>query len=167
MSEPESVLRHLQRLELPDARSQGTDQALEAWIGEGEVRVLPEAPGPDHRGEAGGDLRPGVFHRRDRPEGFVRPIGLFDDLIAIAMADRREGREQGDEPVVATRTKIGDSVPQRLQVGVADPGPGMALDIGVGGITAEPLRYDTLVGVEARMKPQTRRAPAPARARDR
>jgi hypothetical protein len=74
------------------------------------------------------------------------------------MADGRQRAQQRDQAVVATRTQVPGGVAQRVQVRERDRLARPALQIGVIGVAAQPLRVDASVGAQPRSQPQPRPA---------
>jgi hypothetical protein len=100
----------------------------------------------------------GVDDGPDRVQGLIGQLGSVDDLLVVGVALGRQRLDQRDEPVVAAGPQIGGCVAQRVQVHEAHGVTRVALDVGLLGIPAEPLRLDPVARADRRLEPELRRA---------
>ena len=102
-----------QRLELPDTGAQSANETLEARIGTRSVYCLKRpAPVIAARREAILDLASSTAGIA--PRASCARFGLFDDLVAVSMANGHKRGEQRDQSVIATGTKVCDGISQGL-----------------------------------------------------
>ena len=93
-----------------------------------------------------------VDDRRDRVEREVGDFGGLDDLLAVGVALGSKRGDQADELVVAAGAQVGTCVAQRGQVDEANRFAGVALDIGLLGVSPEPLWLDPAAGWNRRLE---------------
>lgn len=88
-------------------------------------------------------------------EGLIGLLHGLDDLVPVWMPLRRQGRHEPDQLIVASRPEIGGGIAQRMQVDETDRVAGVALDIGVLRVPAEPIPPGPAVlsqsGLEAKL----------------